>query len=155
MADRSNGTGPEPGGPRALITGMGPITAVGIGVEGLWEGLRRCVSPIAEVTRFDPSVFKCRIGAEVTGFDPDDYLDPADARKLDRYAQFSLTSALLAMEDAGLEKGDLDPDRVAVQLGSALGGIAYAEDRSQRSRGLVKRMFESRQKELHIVAVVG
>jgi 3-oxoacyl-[acyl-carrier-protein] synthase II len=114
---------------RVAITGLGPITAAGVGVDGLWQGLRAERSPVRRVTRFDPSAWRCQIAAEVTEFEPAGYMDSKAARRLDRYGQFSIASARLALQDAGLDGGArLDPDRVAVQMGSALGGIAYAEE---------------------------
>jgi len=112
---------------RVAITGLGPITAVGIGVEALWEGLRRERSPIRRVTRFDPSPWRSRIAAEIDDFEPARFMDPRTARRLDRYSQFSIAAARLALDDAALDSTRLEPDRVAVQMGSALGGVAYAE----------------------------
>ena len=113
--------------PRVAITGLGPITAAGIGVEAFWEGLRRERSPVRTLTRFDPAPWRTRIAAEVDGFDPEKHMERAVARKLDRFSQFAIASTRMAFHDAGLEPGDLDPDRVAVQMGSALGGVAHAE----------------------------
>ena len=114
-------------GRRVMITGMGPITAVGIGVEGLWQGLRNHESGIRSVTCFDATPFNCRIAAQVDDFRAEDYLDARDARRLDRFTQFSVAAARLAMEDAALKSADVDSDRAAVQMGSALGGISQAE----------------------------
>jgi len=115
------------GSHRVAVTGLGPITAAGVGVGALWEGLRRERSPIRRVTRFDPSPWRSRIAAEIDDFEPERFMDLRTARRLDRYSQFSIAAARLALEDAGLDPTRLAPDRVAVQLGSALGGIAYAE----------------------------
>lgn len=114
-------------GRRVMITGLGPITAVGIGVEGLWQGLRNQESGIRSVTCFDATPFSCRIAAQVDDFRAEDYLDARDARRLDRFTQFSVAAARLAMEDAALKSADVDPERAAVQMGSALGGISQAE----------------------------
>jgi len=115
------------GSHRVAVTGLGPITAAGVGVDAVWEGLRRERSPIRRVTRFDPSPWRSRIAAEIDDFEPERFMDLRTARRLDRYSQFSIAAARLALEDAGLDPTRLAPDRVAVQLGSALGGIAYAE----------------------------
>jgi 3-oxoacyl-[acyl-carrier-protein] synthase II len=119
------------GRPRVAITGLGPITAAGIGVDGLWDGLRRECSPIRRITRFDASPWRSQIAAEVEAFEPTDYLDAKALRRLDRFGQFAIAGARLAVRDAGLEGARLDADRVAVQMGSALGGIAYAEQQVQ------------------------
>jgi 3-oxoacyl-[acyl-carrier-protein] synthase II len=115
-------------GRRVVITGFGPITASGIGRDALWEGLRGERSPIRKLDRFDASAFKCRLAAQVDGFEPKDWLDATQARRLDRFGQFALVATSLALSDAGLKSDELQPDRVAVQMGSALGGVAYAEE---------------------------
>ena len=112
---------------RVAITGLGPVTAAGIGVEGFWEGLRREASPIRSVTRFDASPFRSTNAAEVDGFEPTDYMERNRARRLDRFGHLSLASARLAVDDAHLTPGAYDPETVAVQMGSALGGVAHAE----------------------------
>src|SRR5688572_15023997 len=113
---------------RVAITGIGPLTAVGTGKEMFWNGLRSERSPVRRITRFDASPWKTRIAAEVDDFDPTKYLDGKLAKRYDRFAQFSVSSARLALADAQLQPESLDRDRVAVQMGSALGGAAYAEE---------------------------
>jgi len=112
---------------RVVVTGLGPVTASGIGAAGLWEGLKARRSPVGPVTRFDASPFRTNIAAEVNEFNPLDFLDRSAVRRLDRFGHFSIAAARQAMEDAGLEASEMDGDRVAVQMGSALGGIAHAE----------------------------
>jgi 3-oxoacyl-[acyl-carrier-protein] synthase II len=119
-----NGSGPPF---RVAITGIGPITAVGTGAAGFWNGLRECRSPIRKVTRFDPSPWRSHLAAEVVDFEPADYIDARQARRLDRFMQFAIAATRMALEDARLDPAEPDPDGVAVQFGSALGGIAYAE----------------------------
>lgn len=113
---------------RVAITGIGPITAVGTGRDALLEGLRSARSPVRRVTRFDPSPWRSRLAAEVDDFDPGDFLDAKEVRRLDRFMHFAIGSTALALQDAGLDPSEIDPDRVAVQFGSALGGVAYAEE---------------------------
>jgi len=110
-----------------VVTGLGPITASGIGVEGLLAGLRTARSPIADVTHFDATVFRSHMAAEVAGFDPTAFMDAKHARRVDRFVQFALASTRLAIEDADLDVESLDKERVAVEMGSAMGGLAYAE----------------------------
>jgi 3-oxoacyl-[acyl-carrier-protein] synthase II len=117
----------ENGRRRVVITGLGPVTPSGIGRDGLWQGLHRGSSPVRRITRFDASPFKSRIAAELTDFEPRDYLDRNDARRLDRFAQITVAATRLALDDAALDPEDVDPGRVAVQMGSALGGMAHAE----------------------------
>lgn len=112
---------------RVVITGIGAITPIGSGSEGLWQGVQRGVSAVRRLTRFDPTPFPSRIAAEVEHFDPRDFMDARRARRLDRFSQFGLAAALLAVEDARLPLNG-NRDGVGVYLGSALGGVAYAEE---------------------------
>ncbi len=126
MREPSNG---RPGPPyRVAITGIGPITAVGTGRDALLAGLRAARSPIRRATRFDPTPWRSRLAAEVDDFEPGDYMDGRQARRLDRFMHFAIASTRLALADAHIDPADPDPDGVAVQFGSALGGIAYAEE---------------------------
>lgn len=113
---------------RVVVTGIGCVTSIGIGVEGLWAGLERGRSAVRRIERFDPSPFRSHIAAQVDDFEATDYLDRTRVKRLDRYGQFAIASARLALADAGIADGALDPDRVAVQLGSALGGVGHGEN---------------------------
>jgi 3-oxoacyl-[acyl-carrier-protein] synthase II len=113
---------------RVAITGIGPITAAGTGADKLYDGLRNQRSPVRRITRFDASPWRSRLAAEVDDFDPTNYMESKVARRYDRFAQFAVASARIALEDSGIKPEDVDPDRVAVQMGSALGGTAYAEE---------------------------
>lgn len=113
---------------RVAVTGLGPITAVGTGVDRFFDGLRNERSPVRRITRFDASPWRSRIAAEVDDFQPADYMDAKIARRYDRFAQFAVASARMALADAQLDAESLDGDRVAVQMGSALGGASYAEE---------------------------
>jgi 3-oxoacyl-[acyl-carrier-protein] synthase II len=112
---------------RAVVTGVGLITPIGIGRESFWAGLRRRESAVREVTRFDASPFKSRIAAEVRDFHPGDHVEERRARRLDRFALFSIAAARLAVEDAELDYRREDPDRFGAMMGTALGGVAEAE----------------------------
>ncbi|MBV9774386.1 MAG: beta-ketoacyl-ACP synthase II [Gemmatimonadetes bacterium] len=112
---------------RVVVTGIGCLTPIGSGVEGLWSGLQRRESAVKRIDRFDPSPFRSQIAAQVDDFDPLDYMDRNRARRMERYAQFSVASSRMALEDAALDPASVDPERVAVQMGSALGGVAYGE----------------------------
>jgi 3-oxoacyl-[acyl-carrier-protein] synthase II len=117
---------------RVAITGLGPITAVGTGVENFFAGLRQERSPVRRLTRFDPTPWRSRLAAEVDDFEAADYMDAKVARRYDRFAQFAVASARLALADARIDYASADPDRVAVQMGSALGGMSYAEEQVGR-----------------------
>jgi len=112
---------------RVVITGIGSITPIGLGVQGLWEGLRRRRSAIRGITRFDPAPFKSRIAGEVDGFHPTDHIEERRARRLDRYSQFTIAATRMALADADLRMEREDPDRVGAMMGTALGGVAYGE----------------------------
>lgn len=110
-----------------VVTGIGCVTPIGTGAQGLWDGLRARRSAVREITRFDPTPFKSRIAAQIDDFDPADQLGRKAARRLDRFSQLGVASARLALEDAGLVPEREPRDRIGVMMGSALGGIAYAE----------------------------
>lgn len=113
---------------RAVITGLGPITAVGIGKDALWHSVLSGKSGVRPVSFFDTTPYYAKHSAEVRDWDPKSFFPPSRLKRLDRYAQFSVASALLALEDAGLPWSAQKPqDRVGVSFGTALGGISNAE----------------------------
>jgi 3-oxoacyl-[acyl-carrier-protein] synthase II len=113
---------------RVVITGLGPITSVGIGKENFWRGLRAEKSGIQAISSFDTSEFNAHCGGEIPNWTPEDYFPPHRLKRLDRYAQFAVASARMALEDAGIPYSKEQPqDRVGVSFGTALGGIANAE----------------------------
>ena len=113
---------------RVVVTGVGCVTPIGTGAEGLWSGLKARRSAVRAITRFDPTPFRSRIAAEIPDFRPQDFLDARRTRRLDRYSQLAVTSAGLALEHAALRLEGEDRDRVGASMGSALGGVAYAEE---------------------------
>jgi len=120
---------------RVWITGIGLITPIGTGVDAFRVGLRAGCSPVKVIDRFDPSPFRSRVAAQVDEFDPIAWMPPKTARQLDRFSQFGLVAGRLALDDAGLNpgaNGAAAPERIGIYLGSALGGIAYAEDQHTR-----------------------
>jgi len=120
---------------RAWITGLGIVSAVGVGREAYWAGVRAARSPVRRIDRFDPSPFRSQVAAQVDGFDPLDHMDARAARALDRFSQFGMAAGRLALDDAGLVPGGPGApatDRIGIYLGSALGGIAFAERQHER-----------------------
>jgi 3-oxoacyl-[acyl-carrier-protein] synthase II len=120
---------------RIWITGIGLVTAIGTGVEAFRAGMRRGTSPVKRIDRFDPAPFRSQVAAQVDDFDPLAWLPPKTARQLDRFSQFGMVAGRLALDDAGFAPGAPgapDPDRVGIYLGSALGGIAFAEEQHER-----------------------
>jgi len=112
---------------RVVITGIGAITPIGTTQEGLWSGLQRQRSAVTSITRFDPSPFRSHNAAEINDFHPADHLDHRKAKRLDRFSQFSVVGAQMALADADLDLAREDRERVGANMGTALGGIGYAE----------------------------
>jgi 3-oxoacyl-[acyl-carrier-protein] synthase II len=106
-----------------VITGLGVLCPVGIGVAPVWEALLAGRSGVARITHFDPSPYGVQIAGEVKGFDPSTIGDQKEVRRMDRCTQLSIAAARQAMEDAGLEHGSLDPASAGIAIGSAAGGI--------------------------------
>src|SRR6266513_5575835 len=114
---------------RAVITGIGPITCIGTGVDNFWNGLLSEKSGIASITTFDPSVFRVRCAGEITDWDPEQFFSPHRLKRLDRYAQFAVVSAKFALDDARIEYSREKPqDCIGVSFGTALGGVCKAEE---------------------------
>ncbi len=113
---------------RVVITGIGAVTPIGTGRKGLWAGVLAGRSAVRRITRFDPSPFRSQVAAEVRDFDPLDYLEPQRARRLDRYSQFAIAAAQGAVLDSGLCLSKSDAEVTGVYLGSALGGLSFAEE---------------------------
>lgn len=116
------------GGRRVVITGIGAVTPIGLGKEGLWCGVRRGESAVRRISRFDPAGLGSQIAAEVADFDPHDWVEARKLRRTDRFAQFALAAARMALADARLELAREDLDEIGVYIGSALGGIAFGEE---------------------------
>ncbi len=114
-------------GRRVVITGVGAVTPIGTAADGLWAGLVARRSAVRAVTRFDPTPFRSRIAAEIPDFRPQDHLDAKRAKRLDRFSQLAVTSARFALADAELVPAREDRDRIGAMMGSALGGVAFAE----------------------------
>lgn len=117
------------------ITGLGLVTPIGIGLDAFWAGLHAGKSPVKRIDRFDPSAFRSQVAAQIDDFEPTAFMDPKTARQTDRFSHFALAAGRLAIEDAQIAmggKGAPRADRFAVYVGSALGGIAYAELQHER-----------------------
>src|SRR3954468_10526290 len=113
---------------RAVITGIGPITCIGIGREDFWRGLRAEKSGIGRISSFDTSPFNAHCAGQVLDWNPEEYFPPHRLKRLDRYAQFAVASAKMALDDAGIAYARESPqERVGVSFGTALGGISNAE----------------------------
>ncbi|MFL6528641.1 MAG: beta-ketoacyl-ACP synthase II [Chthoniobacterales bacterium] len=114
---------------RAVITGLGPITCIGVGREQFWNGIRAERSGITRITSFDTTPFNAHCAGEIPNWTPEEIFPPKRLKRLDRYAQFAVASAQLALEDAKLPWSREQPQaRIGVSFGTALGGVANAED---------------------------
>jgi 3-oxoacyl-[acyl-carrier-protein] synthase II len=115
-------------GKRVVITGMGVIAPNGIGLKSFWDSLVNGRSGIKRIAHFDASSYSSQIAGEVKDFDPLEYMSPKTARRMDRFAQFSVAGARIALDDAGIEISENNSERIGISLGSALGGIPCAEE---------------------------
>jgi 3-oxoacyl-[acyl-carrier-protein] synthase II len=114
---------------RVVITGLGPITCIGKGVDGFWNGILAEKTGISPISNFDVSGFGVRVAGQVNDWNPEEFFPPHRLKRLDRYAQFSVASAKLALDDAGIEYSHDKPnDRIGVSFGTALGGVCKAEE---------------------------
>ncbi len=117
---------------RVAITGIGCVTPIGTGVEALWQGLRAQQSAVTRLTRFDGSIFRSQCAAQIDGFAPTDWIDAKRVKRLDRFSQFAVVSSILALQDSNLDLDNEDRDRVGAMMGTALGGVGYAEEQAAR-----------------------
>jgi len=118
---------------RAVITGLGPITCIGRGRENFWNGLRAERTGISRISGFDPHPFQVRCAGEISDWNPEEFFSPQRLKRIDRYAQFAVASAQLALDDAKIAYSTEAPqDRIGVSFGTALGGICKAEDQHIR-----------------------
>ena len=116
---------------RVVVTGMGALSPLGESVEELWNGLVEGRSGIGLMTLCDPSDFPCKIAGEVTGFDPRQFVDGREARRMARFSQLAVAAAGLAVEDAGLDLSREDPERLGVVMGNGNGGFPTTEENAR------------------------
>ena len=107
---------------RVVVTGIGVLAPVGIGKESYWESVTNGVSGIGPITRFDSGDYPTKIAGEVKDFNPADYMDRKEAKRMDRFTQFAVAAGSLAVKEAGLDLEKEDPDRIGVILGTGIGG---------------------------------
>ncbi len=108
---------------RVVVTGIGALTPIGNDKISYWNGLKKGESGAGEITLFDASNFKTSFACEVKNFDPQDYIDRKEARRIDRFCQFALVVSEEAMKDSGIKSKDITPDRSGVIWGSGIGGL--------------------------------
>jgi 3-oxoacyl-[acyl-carrier-protein] synthase II len=121
---------------RVVITGIGALTPIGNTYQEYWEGLKAGKSGSAPITRFDASLFKTKFACELKGFDPTNFMDRKEARKVDPYAQYALVAADEAIKNSNLLSTKFDPDRIGVIWGSGIGGLlTFQEEVKAFARG--------------------
>ncbi len=112
---------------RIVVTGMGLITPLGIGVEKTWNNLIQGKSGIRKITHFDPSSFQTQIAGEVDGFNPENYIEVKEIKKMDRFIHFAVAAATMAVEDSRLKINEHNAERVGVIVGAGIGGLPAIE----------------------------
>ena len=112
---------------RVVVTGMGAITPIGLSVEEFWSNIKAGRIGFGEITRFDGSAYKCRLAAEVKGFEGKNYMDFKAAKRMELFCQYAVAAAKEALEDAGIDMEQEDPYRIGVSVGSGIGSLQAME----------------------------
>ena len=112
---------------RVVITGIGLVSSLGIGTEANWQGLTAGRSGVARITKFDPTAFASQIAGEVKGFDPLQFVEKKEVKKLDSFIQYAIAASQFAVDDAGLKVTPETAERVGVFIASGIGGFATIE----------------------------
>ena len=112
---------------RVVITGLGAITSIGIGKDNFWNSLLQGNSGVDYITLFDTENHGVKIAGEVKGFEPCDYIDKKEAKRMDRFTQFAVAASKLAIEDGKIELEALNKERIGTIIGSGVGGIETIE----------------------------
>ena len=113
---------------RVVVTGLGVVSPVGIGVKAAWDNIIAGKSGITQITKFDASAFASTIAGEVKDFNVEDYLSAKDARRMDTFIQYGLVAAMEAVKDSGIIATEENAERIGVSIGSGIGGMQYIED---------------------------
>ena len=113
---------------RVVITGLGVVTPIGLGIEEFWKGLKEGRNGISRVSRFDPTDFRSQMAAEVKNFNPEDWIDGKSAERMDRFVHFAMASSAMAVKDAGLDTFAFDGNRAGIIIGSGIGGAQTIEN---------------------------
>ena len=116
---------------RPVVTGMGAVTPIGQSVDEFWDGLVKGKSGVGPITLCDSSSYPSKIAGEVDGFDPGDYMDTKEARRMARFSQLAVASARLAVEDAALDLAGMDRERIGVVMGNGNGGFPTTEENAR------------------------
>ncbi len=117
---------------RVVVTGMGQVSSLGQSVAEFWENITAGCSGVKKITKFDIEEYPSKIGAEITDFDPGEYIDRKDARRMAVFTQYGITAGMMALEDAALEINDNNAEKVGIIVGSGIGGIEVLEEQIKR-----------------------
>src|SRR5918999_5252065 len=112
---------------RVVVTGLGLITPLGSGIQKTWEGICKGASGIDRITSFDASDFPVQVAGEVKDFNPEDFIERKEIKKMDIFIQYALGAGIMAVEDAGLTITEANADRIGVIVGAGIGGIHTIE----------------------------
>lgn len=115
-------------GHRVVVTGLGVVTPIGVGLEEFWEGLKEGRNGISRITHFDPTDFRSQMAAEVKNFNPEDWIDGKSVERMDRFVHFAMASSGMALKDAGLNTFAYDGNRAGIIIGSGIGGAHTIEN---------------------------
>ncbi|MCK4494853.1 MAG: beta-ketoacyl-[acyl-carrier-protein] synthase II, partial [Candidatus Aminicenantes bacterium] len=113
---------------RVVVTGLGVVTPIGVGLEEFWKGLKEGRNGISRITQFDPSDFRSQMAAEVKNFNPEEWIDEKSVGRMDRFIHFGMASSAMAIKDAGLNSFAFDGNRAGVIIGSGIGGAYTIQD---------------------------
>ncbi|PPC94926.1 MAG: beta-ketoacyl-[acyl-carrier-protein] synthase II [Methylotenera sp.] len=113
---------------RVVVTGLGVVSPVGIGVKTAWDNLVAGKSGITQITKFDASAFSSTVAGEVKNFNPEDFITAKDARRMDTFIQYGLAAAIEAVKDSGIVATEENAERIGVSIGSGIGGMQLIED---------------------------
>jgi 3-oxoacyl-[acyl-carrier-protein] synthase II len=113
---------------RVVITGLGIVSPVGLGIPKVWQNIVAGKSGITSISHFDASAFACQVAGEVKDFDVTQFLPAKDARRMDRFIHFGLVAGIEALKDSGLEVSEQNAERIGVNIGSGIGGLPMIED---------------------------
>lgn len=117
---------------RVAITGLGVISPIGIGKENFWKALINGTNGIDRITRFDPAEYPCQIAGEVKDFNPDDFIDKKESKRMDRFTQLAVAAAHLAVDDSKIDLDAVDRNRFGVYVGAGIGGMDTLHNQYQR-----------------------
>lgn len=116
--------------PKVVVTGIGIVHSLGLGIEPFWQGLVEGRSGIGNVTKFDTEGYTCKVAAELKGFDATQYMDPKELKRNDTFVHYAMGAARMAVEDAGLDAAKVDPWRFGVMIGSGIGGLETVQEQT-------------------------